>query len=402
MLPVNTPVEDGQRMNIAGVQLQFFTRHGSDTDDCLTVHLPQHRLVLNNILWPFMPNIYTLRGAKFRDPREWRNALQTILDLEPEVLVNTHARAVTGKVLVASALQHVIDALNFVLDQSLRGILHGLGPEELREFVRLPAVLAAHPNLAEIYGEVSHFGPYLHNHALGWFDGDAASINPLPPLEQAQRLVQAMGGRDVVLRMASEAQARHEYAWAAQLVQYLYRLDPLDAQVRAGKADALHAMGRITPAHTVRSWYLTQARALRDEVDIPRLQFPGPRALAMSPPAVSMDQYRIRIDPTKAGESVLALNLTVSDRAVRHGWLLRRAVATFLPEPATGAAPNGIRAVELECSFEAWLLFFTCRHTLAEFLACSRATQGGIEQARTFFECFDFYAPADNHLVPRA
>ncbi|NJN52375.1 MAG: MBL fold metallo-hydrolase, partial [Gammaproteobacteria bacterium] len=42
LLPVNTPAQDGQHMTIAGVPMQFFTRHGSDTDDCLTVHLPRH------------------------------------------------------------------------------------------------------------------------------------------------------------------------------------------------------------------------------------------------------------------------------------------------------------------------------------------------------------------------
>ena len=63
VLPVDTPVQDGECMTIAGVRMQFFVRHGSDTDDCLTVHLPDRGVVLNNLLWPFMPNIYTLRGS---------------------------------------------------------------------------------------------------------------------------------------------------------------------------------------------------------------------------------------------------------------------------------------------------------------------------------------------------
>lgn len=394
MLLVNTPVQDGQRLTIAGVQMQFFTRYGSDTDDCLSVYLPERGVVLNNLLWPFMPNIFTLRGAMFRDPREWRDGLQVILDLEPEVLANTHARAVRGKAAVRSALENVIDALNLVLDQTLRGMLRGLGPDELRDFVRLPPALAQHPNLAEVYGEVSHFGPYLHNHAIGWFDGDAASINPLPPIEQARQLVQAMGGRGAVLQRAVEGQQRQEHAWAVQLLQYLYRLNPRDAEVREHKARSLQAMGRVTPAHTVRSWYLTQARALRGEVDVPRLQFPPPRMLALSPPAVSMDQYRVRIDPVLAGERELTLNLHLVQPQACHGWRVRRGVAAFVAD-ASGSDAE----VELEVGFEAWLLFFSCRQTLAEFLASARVLRGTMAQAQSFFDCFDFYAPQDNHLV---
>lgn len=231
--PVNTPVEDGQRMRIAGVEMQFFTRFGSDTDDCLTVLLPETGVVLNNLLWPFLPNIYTLRGSKFRDPREWRDGLKLIRSLGPRALVNTHARAVRGRDACREVLDGVIDALNCIHDQTLRGILRGLGPDELRSFVKLPPHLADHPHNAEIYGEISHFGPYLFNHALGWFDGDAASINPLARGEQAQRLVEAMGGTAAVLERARVALSTGEHAWAAQLLTYLQRLAPRDQAVRA-------------------------------------------------------------------------------------------------------------------------------------------------------------------------
>lgn len=396
MLPVNRPVQDGERLTIAGVRMQCFTRHGSDTDDCLTVHLPERGVVLNNVLWPFVPNVYTLRGARFRDPRDWRDALRTIAELDPEVLVNTHARAVRGREAVRDALEHVIDALDLVLDQTLRGILLGLGPEALRRFVRLPDALAAHPNLAEIYGEVSHFGPYLYQHALGWFDGDAASINPLPPAEQAARLVDAMGGRDAVAARAREALGRREYAWAAQLLQYLLRLDPTDREARALQADTLQAMGRVTPAHTVRSWYVTQARALRGEVVVPRLQYASPRVLAMSPPSETMSQFRVRVDPVRAGTRTDALVLRFADLDARHGWRLRRGVARFEAEPTD---PD---AVELEVSVEAWLRFFTCRDTMATFVGAARVVRGTREAAQSFLGLFDFHDPKDNRIVPAA
>lgn len=397
ILPVNTPVEDGQRMRIAGVEMQFFTRFGSDADDCLTVLLPETGVVLNNLLWPFLPNVYTLRASKFRDPREWRDGLRVIRGLEPRVLVGTHARAVRGAQACREALDGVIDALNCIHDQTLRGILRGLGPDDLRAFVKLPPHLAEHPNNAEIYGEVSHFGPYLFNHALGWFDGDAASINPLPPAEQAERLVDAMGGAAEVVARARAALAADEHAWAAQLLTYLQRLDPRDADVRRLKADALERMGRVTPAATIRSWYMSQARALRGEVRIPRLQFPSLSILLLAPPSTSIDQYRVRVDPSLCADLDRVLVLSVTDRGARHALHLRRGVVEFVENPADCVRPQEI---EVCTTYENWLRFYSCRRALDDFLAQSTLARGSPDDARAFFEAFDFYSPVDNTIVP--
>ncbi len=388
-LPVNTPVEDGQRLTIAGIDMQFFTRHGSDTDDCLTVHLPQSRVVLNNFFWPWLPNIYTLRGSLFRDPRDWREGLKVIRALNPVALVGTHAAAVKGEVQVRAALDDQIDGLSALLDQTLRGILHGLGPDELREFVRLPKALADAPHLAEIYGEISHFGPYLYNAALGWFDGDAATINPLPPIEQATRLVSAMGGAAKVRALAKDAFGAKEYAWAAQLTGYLTRIDPRDAAARALKADVLQQMGHLTPAHTIRSWYVAQARALRGEVTIPRLTFANTRVLALAPPADTMDQYRVRVDPDRAGDLDRIVSLSITDRDVTHAWHLRRGVVEFIADVTRCRRTPDIRVAT---DNENWLRFFSCKRGLGEFLEAAKIEFGSQECARTFFAVFDDFS----------
>lgn len=395
-VPVDTPVEHGQCMTIAGVEMIFYTQHGSDSDDCLTVHLPQSGVVLNNMFWPFLPNIYTLRGAKFRDPREWAEGLKLIRDLNPETLVNTHAKALTGRKQVRAALNDVIDGLNAILDQSLRGILRGLGPDDLRDFVRLPPHLEAVPNLAQIYGEISHYGPYLYNQALGWFGGNAASINQIAPDEQAVRLVKAMGGNDRVFEIAKTAFAEKEYAWAAQLIGYVFKCDPANREVRGLKADILQHMGEITPAHTIRSWYLSQARALRGEVTIARVKFASVSILKVAEPADSMNQYRVRIDPEKSAEIDKLVVLKIADRNTRHGWHLRRGVVEFLADPASvDRKPD----IELLTDYENWLRFFSARRSLDDFISNCTSEGGSNEKAKAFFSLFDFYEASENSLV---
>jgi alkyl sulfatase BDS1-like metallo-beta-lactamase superfamily hydrolase len=397
-LPVDTAVEHGQRLRIAGLEMQFFTRYGSDTDDCLTVYLPERGVVLNNLLWPFLPNIYTLRGSKLRDPREWRDGLKLIRDLEPEALANTHARAIRGHAAVREVLDTVIDGLGALLDQTLRGILRGLGPDELRDFVRLPQALADAPHLAEIYGELSHFGPYIHNAALGWFDGRATTIDALSPSERARRLVDAMGGVDAVLARTKSALEAHDFAWAGELAEHVLRIDPKHAGARALAAEALLAMARVTPAHTTRSWMVSQARALRGEIAIPRLVFANTRILALAPPFESMDQFRVRIDPDRAGNLEMVVALTITDRDARHAWHLRRGVVETVADVGRCRRPPD---VEIATDYENWLRFFSCKRRPEEFLAASRVLTGSAGEARLFFAAFDYFGPGDNdQLVP--
>lgn len=133
---------------------------------------------------------------------------------------------------MARAAEHLS---NFVPDTGL---------DELRTFVQLPAHLREFPQLAQIYGEVLTFPPRIYYEAVGWFDRDAANISLPSPHFEAERIVAGFGGRDPVITAVKEALEQQEFAWAARLVNHLYRLDPLDEDVRALKAQALREMGQ--------------------------------------------------------------------------------------------------------------------------------------------------------------
>ena len=110
-LPANKTVQDGEELEVLGVKLQFFTKYTSD-DFNLTVWIPEKGVVLNNFFWPGTPNIYTLRGGVYRDPLIWRDGLKVIRDLQPEVLLSTHTRAIVGKVELARRLTGYMDQLS--------------------------------------------------------------------------------------------------------------------------------------------------------------------------------------------------------------------------------------------------------------------------------------------------
>lgn len=396
-LPVNTPVEDGQVMTVLGQKMQFFTKYGSDDKVHTTVWLPDRKIVFTTLLWSSPPQLYSVRGDVFRDPREWIAGLKFTRDLEPEVLISAAARPVVGKEEVRKRLEGYLDGASFVLDQTLRGILGGKGPDELRHTVRLPDYLREVPNNLESYGEVSAYPPAIHYQAVGWYDNDAAHLAPVPPQEEAKRIVPLMGGRSKVLAAATEAMENKEYAWAAQLVNYLYRLDPTDAEARKLKAEALRQMAYVSTGANNRAHLMSQAMALEGKVTLPRVVPPAAETVAAFP-ATFVDYFRVRIDPVKSDSTDCVLRFDFPDKT-RVGLHVRRAVAEFITDPATYPRDPDI---VLELTGETWAKVYLSSNSMGELVENGRiaVTTGDAEEAVRVLELFDRYDASRAVVVP--
>ncbi len=396
-LPVNTPVEDGQEMTVLGQKMQFFTKYGSDDKVHTTVWLPERKILFTTLLWSSPPQLYSVRGDVFRDPREWIEGLKFNRNLEPEVLISAAARPVVGKEEVRKRLEGYLDGASFVLDQTLRGILGGKGPDDLRDLVRLPDYLKEVPNNLENYGEVSSYPPAIYYQAVGWYDNDAAHLSPVSPLDEAERIVPLMGGRDSVLKAAKKAMDKKEYSWAAQLVNYLYRLNPQDKEVRALKAEALRQMAYVSTGANNRAHLISQALALEGKVTLPRVVPPAPETIAAFP-TTFVDYFRVRIDPVKSGETDQVLRFDFPDG--KHAGLhVRRAVAEFIEDP--DAYPRDPDIV-LELSGEAWAKVYLSAKPIDELIKGGdiTVTAGDAAEAVRVLNLFDRYDPARAVVVP--
>lgn len=397
-IPVNTPVEDGQEMTVLGVRMQFFTKYGSDDKVHTTVWLPDRKILFTTMLWSSPPQLYSLRGDVFRDPREWIAGLKFNRDLQPEVLISAACRPIIGKDAIQKALEGYLDGASFVLDQSLRGILGGKGPDQLRHLVRFPDYLNEIPNNLQTYGEISTYSPAIYHKCVGWYDSDAANLKPVSPEDEATRLVALMGGREKVLAAASDALERKEYAWAAQLVNYLYRLDPQDADARRIKAEALRQMAYVSTGANDRAHLMSQALALEGKVTLPRLVPPAPDTVAASP-AAFVDYFRVRIDPEKSAETDRFLSFEFPDGA-RVGLHVRRAIAEFVASPDDHYRKADIA---LKLSGAAWAKLYLSAATPEDLIASGEIeVAGDAAEAARVINLFDRYAPEKAVMVPPA
>ena len=395
-LPANKTVDNGEIVKIGGMDFQFFTENRSD-DHSLTIYLPKQKAVMNNFYWPGTPNLYSIRGASYRDPREWRNGLQVIRDLKPELMMNTHARTVKGGKEVFDAISNYMDMITLVYDQSIRGILHGLGPDDLRYFVYQPKHLAAFPNNAQAYGEMPWFTPATFYHQMGWFDRNLSTLHKIPPVEEAQRTVALMGGRKKVLQAAKLSFSKRELAWAAQLGNYLFTIDQTDADARKLLAEVYRALGQTSVSVIGRSFFLSEARALEGSVQIPRV-VPPKQDIIENKPTFFVDMFRVRIDPKKSEntEKMMVFNFSNGTSAGLH---VRRGIAEFVSDPSHHYKQADI---SFNIDSKTWAALYLNATTLEDAAKSGgvKMTKGSMEELKTVMDLFDKFDPSKNYTIP--
>jgi len=323
---------DQLELELCGVQFQLVHAPG-ETNDQIFVWLPEKRVLMpgDNVYKAF-PNLYTIRGTLYRDVLEWSRSLDRMRALEPEHMAPSHTRPVSGAERVSEILTAYRDAIQYVHDQTIRGMNRGLTPDELVEAVQLPPHLRDHPYLQEFYGTVEWSVRSIFTGYLGWFDGDAASLSRAGPLERARDFVELAGGVEELLAATRAALAEKRYPWAAELATQLLRVDPDLEEARGIKAAALRALGRRSISSNGRNYYLTQALELEGSVQIARDQKidDSVRTLVTSIPIGNfMAAMPIRIDPEKSAETDVLVGFHFPDIDESYAIHVRRGVAEF-------------------------------------------------------------------------
>jgi alkyl sulfatase BDS1-like metallo-beta-lactamase superfamily hydrolase len=329
----NKTLRDKLGAVICGIEVELVHAPG-ETNDQIFVWLPEKKVLLpgDNIYKAF-PNLYTIRGTLYRDVLEWSRSIDKMRALEPEYLAPSHTRPVRGADTIAGILTAYRDGIQYVHDQTIRGMNRGLTPDELVEAVKLPPHLRDHPYLQEFYGTVEWSVRSIFAGYLGWFDGDAATLSPAGPDERAAGFVELAGGTQGLLAAARHALQEERYAWAAELAGQLVRFDPSLKEASQLKARALRALGRRSISPNGRNFYLTQALELEDSVRVEESPI-GESVLSLVatiPVGNYLAAMPTHLDPEKSADTDMLVGFRFPD--VDEGYTLhvRRGVAEFQP-----------------------------------------------------------------------
>lgn len=170
--------------------------------------------------------------------------------------------AVLGGAAARAALTAYRDGITSIVDQTIEGMKRGERPDELVQHVKLPPYLADSPYLQEFYGSVEWTVRGIYADRVGWFDGNATNLFPLREKDRATKLVALIGGPGQVLAHSREALAAHEFAWAAELADYVLAIDGSNVDAKRIKAQALTELGDRQINAIARNYYLSSAMYL--------------------------------------------------------------------------------------------------------------------------------------------
>jgi len=260
--PTRTFSGDELSLSVAGVRLQLLYTPG-ETMDAISVWLPEKRVLMpGDDFFRAFPNIGPIRGARLRTPEDWIASLAKLIALGPEHVVPSHTRPVLGGAAARAALTAYRDGIKSILDQTIQGMKQGERPDELVQHVKLPPHLAENSYLQEFYGGVEWTVRAIYADRVGWFDGNATNLFPLPERDRAARLVRLIGGPDQVVARARDALDAREFKWAAELADYVLATDSANAGAKRIKAQALIELGERQINAIARNYYLSSATYL--------------------------------------------------------------------------------------------------------------------------------------------
>lgn len=255
-----------QTMLLDGVRFVFHSVPGSEAPAEITMALPTlNAFGGSELMSQTLHNLYTLRGAKVRDALKWAEYLDKSQEwvADAEVVFNQHHWPVWGKNHIHDFITRQRDVYRYIHDQTVRQINAGQSAAEIAETIQLPGALQEHLNVHGYYGTVRHNVKAVYQYYMGWFDGNPANLDPIPPVEAGKRYVALAGGKDKVLALAKQAYDAGEFRWAAELLKHAVYADPSDQAARELMAESFEQMGYMAESAPWRNFYLTGASELR-------------------------------------------------------------------------------------------------------------------------------------------
>jgi len=340
-----------QAMEIDGVPFVFEYVPESEAPAELAFYLPRAKAFCGaEIVTHTLHNLYTLRGAKVRDALRWSGYIDQSIALFPdvEVVFASHHWPVWGHDRVVDYLKKQRDTYKYIHDQTLRMANEGLGPEEIAETLELPDSLRSAFADRGYYGTVRHDAKAVYQMYFGWFDGNPADLDPLPPVEASRKYVEFMGGAAEVKRKAQASFDRGEYRWVAMVMNHVVFADPDDREAKELLARAYDQLGYQAESGPWRDEYLTGAYELRHGVSSPALTPASIADVLLHLPAERFfDSMAVRLNGPKAVGKDVTLNFVFTDLGESHVVTVENAVlhhAKRDPDPGAAATVKLTRA----------------------------------------------------------
>jgi len=258
-----------EELDVDGVRFVFYNNPHTEAPAEMTFLIPEKKAYCGaEILSHSMHNLLTLRGAKVRDSLRWGDYLDEALQhaSSADVYFGQHNWPVWGRDRIQEFITKHRDVYLYTHDQTVRLINAGYTPREIADQIKLPKSLASYFGARGYYGDMRHNVKAVYQNYLGFYDGNPANLNPLPPQESARCYMELIGGADKAIAAAKAAFDKGDYRWAAELLNHVVFAAPENKEARALLARTHEQMAYQSESAIWRNSYLMAARELRHGV----------------------------------------------------------------------------------------------------------------------------------------
>jgi alkyl sulfatase BDS1-like metallo-beta-lactamase superfamily hydrolase len=248
--------DERDTLTVGGVTLDLLHTPG-ETPDHLTVWLPQFKAAfVGDNYYESFPNLYTLRGTEPRWALDYVDSLNTVLALEPELVLPSHGPPIRGRDEVKRRLTQYRDAILYVHDATVKGMNDGKDVFTLMREVKLPPAL----DVGESYGKLTWSVRGIYEGYAGWFDGNPSTMYETPPRAAYPDVVALAGGPGAIAKRA-EALAATDPVRALTLTDIALAAAPSHRPTLEVRLAILQALDRQSKNSNERGWL---AAGIRD------------------------------------------------------------------------------------------------------------------------------------------
>ena len=347
LAPTDSITSAVDERTIDGVRITFHLAPASEAPAEMHLYFPALKVLdtAENATHT-LHNLLPLRGTEVRDAKGWSRYLGEALDrfgAATDVVIAQHHWPVWGHENAVRHLEQQRDLYKYVHDQTVRMMNQGMAPTEIAEALRLPAGLEQVWAARGYYGTLSHDSKAVYQKYLGWYDGNPAVLNALPPVDGAKKYVEYMGGAASIIAKAREDYRQGNYRWVAQVMDQVVYAEPGNAEARALAADAFEQLGYLAESATWRNAYLLGARELRNGVAParPRQALDAEFIGAMSASLV-FDYLGTTLNGPRAERAKMVLNWTFTDTRESIVSTLDHAALTYVPGRTVASADASV------------------------------------------------------------
>lgn len=317
VLPTDIIRETGETRTLDGIEIEFQMTMGTEAPAEMVFYFPQFKaLCMSEITSHHLHNVYTPRGAQVRDALAWADQINESIELfgdKLEIQFASHHWPIWGREEVIDYMRKQRDLYKFIHDQTLRLANLGYNKEEIAEQLHLPASLDREFYNRDYYGTLYANARAVYVKYLGFFDGNPATLHPLPPVAAARKYVEYMGGADSIVARAQADFDTGDYRWIVEALNHVVMSDPDHIAARSLLADALEQLGYQSESGPWRNFYLCGALELREGLPKGSAFEASAATLAAVPLKNLFQLMAVRLNATRADGLTLRINIAFSD-----------------------------------------------------------------------------------------